>query len=83
MPQWEVYIIETNSGKLYTGITNDMERRFNEHLKPKKGARFFRLSPPKKIVYREVCSDRREASKRENKIKKMTRTQKLTLISSK
>jgi putative endonuclease len=82
MAQWEVYIIETGSGKLYTGITNDMEKRFRAHQTSKKGAKFFRLSSPEKILYREKCKDRSEASKRECAIKKMTRNQKLTLISS-
>ena len=76
---WEVYIIETSSGKLYTGITNDLEKRFHAHTNTKKGAKFFRLSSPKKIVYREQCVDRSSASKRESLIKKMSRAQKLTL----
>ena len=29
---WWLYIVETESGKLYTGITTDVNRRFNEHF---------------------------------------------------
>jgi len=80
--EWEVYIIETVSGKLYTGITNNFERRFDNHLKGHRGARFFNLSKPLKVVFREPHFNRSEASKREAFIKKMTRNEKLALITS-
>jgi putative endonuclease len=38
---WEVYIIQTKSGKLYTGITTNLDRRFADHQKSQEGARFF------------------------------------------
>lgn len=76
---WEVYIIQTESGKLYTGITNNMEKRFSNHATRRGGARFFHFSSPEKIVYREESPNRSEASKRECVIKKMSRHQKLTL----
>lgn len=79
---WFVYIIETTSGKLYTGITKDIERRFNEHLNSKKGAKFFRLNTPKKVVYEEKFKDRSEASKREWQIKQLSRKEKDNLIHS-
>ena len=78
--QWVVYIIETESGKLYTGITNRLEQRFNAHRTKQKGARFFNFSEPIKIVYSEPCPNRSEASKREAAIKKMSRSEKLSLI---
>ncbi len=79
---WKVYIIRTNSGKLYTGITVDLEKRFKQHL-TSKGAKFFRMDSPKEIVYFETLDNRSKALKRENKIKKMTRKEKLNLISLK
>ncbi len=79
---WEVYIIQTESGKLYTGITNNLDRRFAAHLTGKKGARFFHFSKPESILFRESFPNRSEASKRECKIKKMSRLQKLALIQS-
>jgi putative endonuclease len=78
--QWEVYIIETESGKLYTGITNDISRRFAQHQNQNKGARFFHFSNAVKIVYREPHANRSEASKREAAIKRMSRSNKLELI---
>lgn len=77
---WEVYIIVTESEKLYTGITCNIKKRFNAHKNEKAGARFFHFSPPVKIVYREKVSNRSEASKRESAIKKMSRSEKIALI---
>lgn len=78
---WKVYIIETNSGKLYTGITTDINRRFKEHqFSIKKRAKFFALSPPKKVVYQENFKDRSSATKKEIEIKKMSKKEKLKLI---
>ncbi len=75
-----VYIIESTCGKLYTGITTDIERRFDEHATNlKKGARFFRTSSPKKIVHTEKGLTRSEAGKREAAIKRMPRADKLKL----
>ncbi|MBD2858706.1 GIY-YIG nuclease family protein [Spongiibacter sp. KMU-158] len=74
-------MIRSNSGKLYTGISTDPDRRFREHAgELAGGARFFRGDPPLQIVYRERASDRSEASRREAEIKKLTRGQKLLLI---
>ena len=80
---WWVYMVETQSGKLYTGITTDVERRFHEHCHdPKLGARFFRSDPAKAVVYQEPQPDRSSASKREAAIKKLPRKAKLALIGS-
>lgn len=81
MSDWFVYMIRSASGKLYTGISTDVERRFQEHAGERpNGARFFRGDPPQEIVYREVAADRAEASRREAEIKKLKRAIKLTLI---
>lgn len=83
---WYVYIIETDQQTLYTGITKNIEQRFQEHVamhegKPgAKGAKFFRGVQPVQIVYREGFENRSLASKREYAIKKMARAQKLALI---
>lgn len=79
---WEVYIIQAKSGKLYTGITNNLDKRFSDHSKSRKGARFFRFSSPDLVVFREKHPNRSEATKRECDIKKMTRQQKLALITN-
>lgn len=78
-------MVLTTSGKLYTGISTDIERRFQEHLetslgKGKKGAKFFRSDQPRAVVYREACSDRSVASRREAAIKQLSNRQKRQLI---
>lgn len=80
---WWVYLIETASGRLYTGITTDVERRFAEHcdVTAAKGAKFFRSDRAVAVVYSEPQANRSEASKREAAIKKLTRRQKCQLIS--
>jgi len=77
---WYLYIIETENGKLYTGITTDVERRFNEHLNEPKGAKYLKANPPKRIVHTEEFENRSLASKREYEVKKMTRVQKELLF---
>ncbi len=78
---WWVYIIECQSGKLYTGISTDPERRFLEHRDdPKKGAKFFRGDKPSKIIFRNECENRAEASKKEYRIKSLTLKKKKELI---
>ncbi|ATH08929.1 endonuclease [Halobacteriovorax marinus] len=79
---WFVYILETTSGKFYTGITTDVERRFNEHASGKKGAKFFRSNRPKRVVHIEEYENRSLASKREWEIKQLSRKEKEHLIYS-
>lgn len=79
---WFVYIIECSNGSLYTGITKDLERRFNEHLNGT-GAKFFRTTKPLQIAYQEKLSSKSEALKREIEIKKLNRDKKLKLINKK
>jgi putative endonuclease len=80
---WYLYIIEAENGFYYTGITNDLKRRFKEHLEGRGGAKFFRTSPPKEIVYTEEYETKSQALKREYAIKKMTRKKKQELINEK
>lgn len=80
---WDVYIIRTLSGKLYTGIARSCVVRFEEHLtNPKKAAKFFRSDPPDTIVYVEQMPNRSEALQREYAIKQLRRGQKLQLIAN-
>lgn len=78
-------MIQTDKNALYTGITTNLERRFQEHVdthlgKSKKGAKFFNSQKPLKIVYTEQFSHRSCASKREAEIKKLSRHKKTQLI---
>lgn len=78
---WCVYIIESQSGALYTGSTTDVERRFEEH-RTGRGARYFRVSPPRRVRYSERWDSKSDALKRELEIKRMSRRQKLELIAA-
>ncbi|MCP4914337.1 MAG: GIY-YIG nuclease family protein [Oligoflexia bacterium] len=76
---WFLYIIETKKGKLYTGITLDIERRFEQHANGT-GAKFFRSDSPKKVVYSETFESKGDALRREIEIKKLTRKKKEELF---
>ncbi|HEY8034570.1 MAG TPA: GIY-YIG nuclease family protein [Methylobacter sp.] len=78
---WQVYIILCTDDSLYTGITNDVARRFNQHS-DKQGAKYFRGRQPRELVYVETGHDRSSASKRESVIKKLPRLEKLQLLAS-
>ena len=78
--QWFVYMIRASDESLYTGITTDVERRFNEHCGSVKGARFFRGRQPLEVVYTENHPDRSSALRREAVIKGLSRGLKLELI---
>lgn len=82
MSVWWVYMVRCRSGRLYTGISTDPERRLREHAgEGGRGARFFRADPPEALVYRQAVADRAEASRREAEIKKLPRSAKLALLS--
>ncbi|MDE0822724.1 MAG: GIY-YIG nuclease family protein [Dehalococcoidia bacterium] len=78
---WTVYILQCADGSLYTGITNDLERRFAEH-QAGKGAKYTKGRGPLRLVYQEDCEDRPQALKRENKIKALDKAAKLALVAS-
>jgi putative endonuclease len=78
--EWYVYVLECGDGTLYTGVTTNLDRRFEEH-KNGIGSKYTKSKKAKKIIYFENCSSRSEAGKRETAIKHMTRKEKLSLIS--
>lgn len=83
---WWLYLIQTDKGNLYTGITTDVYRRFQEHCdvankKPSaKGAKFFRSQKPVKVIYQKEYSSRSEASSEEARIKKLSSQEKRKLL---
>lgn len=79
---WTVYIIEATDNTLYTGISTDVERRWQEHMDGRAGAKFFRGRKPRRLVYQQAVNDRSQASQREAEIKKLSRAQKLDLIAA-
>ena len=76
-----LYILECADKTLYTGITVDLVRRLKEHNDSKLGAKYTRPRRPVKIVYSKKFRNRSNASKAESRIKKLSREEKLKLIS--
>ncbi len=76
---WCVYIIRCSDGSLYTGITTDMPRRFQQHATGT-GAKYFRGRSPEQVVYLEGDHTRSTAGTREWQIKSMNRQDKEELI---
>ena len=74
-----VYIIKCGDNSLYTGWTNNLEKRFKNHCEGK-GAKYTRGRGPLKLVYYEEYEDKILAMKRESAIKKLSRSEKLKLI---
>ncbi|MBN1306134.1 MAG: GIY-YIG nuclease family protein [Anaerolineales bacterium] len=73
------YIVECADGTYYTGWTTDPDRRVHQH-NTGRGAHYTRSRRPVQLVYLEELTDRVSAMKRENKIKQMSRTQKIRLF---
>jgi putative endonuclease len=78
---WQVYMILCSDNTLYTGISNDVDRRVLQHAS-QRGAKYFRGRRPRRLVYLESGHDRSTASRREAAIKRMGRSEKERLIDS-
>ena len=76
---WNLYILRCRDGSLYTGITTDVDKRFEAHASGK-GAKYTRGRGPLTLVYREECGYHSAALKRELEVKKLTRQEKELLI---
>ena len=74
-----VYLIQCEDGSIYTGTTNDLERRFGEH-KNRNGGHYTQSHKVKKCIYTEQFPTRSAAMKREAQIKGWRREKKLALI---
>jgi len=78
---WFVYIVECKDGTYYTGISNDLNHRVEQHNLGK-GAKYTRSRGPVSLVYCEKYSNHSIALKRECEIKKLTRSQKKDLANN-
>ena len=76
---WCVYILRCKDGSYYTGITNALDRRIEQH-NTGKGAKYTKGRRPVELVYQEPQLNRSSASKRELEIKSLSREQKEDLI---
>ena len=74
-----VYILKCEDGTLYTGWTNNLEKRVQAH-NAGKGAKYTRARLPVELVYFEEFEEKVDAQRREYRIKKLSRKEKLKLI---
>ena len=80
--KWPVYILECGDGTLYTGITDDLERRLQAH-RAGKGAKYTRGRGPLTLRYLESAPDKSTALKRELELKRLRRQEKMAIIHEK
>lgn len=77
---WIVYILRCGDETLYTGITNDIERRLAQHTDGT-GAKYTRGRGPCELLHTEVFDAKSAALRREAEIKALSRMNKLKLVS--
>jgi len=75
-----VYILECRDKTLYVGSTNDLKRRLVQHNTSKSGAHYTKIRRPVTLRYAEEHKTLASARKREAELKRLTRTQKLSLF---
>ena len=76
---WYVYMVRCRDNSLYTGYTDDPDRRLAVH-NAGKGAKYTKSRLPVHMVYREECPDKSTALKREYAIKRLSKAEKENLI---
>lgn len=75
---WFVYLIECSDKTIYTGITNDVEKRLKKHNEGK-GAKYTRGRTPVTLLKTFEYTTKSEAAKEEYRIKQLTKREKLNL----
>lgn len=75
------YILECNDGTLYVGATNDLTKRVHEHNHAKSGAHYTKIRRPVVLKYSEHFATLAESRAREAALKRLNRSQKMSLIS--
>lgn len=78
---WYLYILRCGDGSFYTGITTDVAHRLQMH-ESGRGAKYTRGRAPLELVYCEPCADRSAALRREIAVKRLTKQEKIQLISA-
>ena len=77
--KWYVYILRCADDTLYTGITNNLDRRLKAH-NAGTASKYTRVRRPVDMVYREEVETKGDALRRELQIKSMSRSQKQALF---
>jgi putative endonuclease len=74
-PAWCLYLIECRNGALYAGITNDIARRYAQHVAGT-GAKYTRANPPLRLIGARPYPDRAAASRAEYAVRKLPKSKK-------
>lgn len=74
-----IYILSCSDGSLYTGYTNDIEKRIETHRKGL-GSKYVRAHLPCSLIYSESFVTKSEAMKREKEIKSWEREKKIRTL---
>ena len=80
MKTYYVYILKCADGLFYTGFTNDISRRFNEHQQGLNKSCFTFKRRPLELIFHQEFNDVKQAIYFEKKIKGWTRLKKQALI---
>ena len=78
---WHLYIVQTRLGHWYTGISTNVQKRFEAH-QAGKGAKNLKGKGPLKLIYQQQVGSRSEASKLECRVKKLTKAQKIEFVAT-
>lgn len=78
-PQWQLYMLRTANGALYTGITRDVTRRVAQH-QGGKGAKALRGKGELTLVYHCDVGDHTTALRLEYRLKQLSKQQKERLV---
>ncbi|MEC8613789.1 MAG: GIY-YIG nuclease family protein [Verrucomicrobiota bacterium] len=80
---WSVYIIRCADSTLYTGISTNVTRRFEEHASnSRRSAKYLRGRTPLELIYAKEIGTQSEATIVERRIKALTKAQKINFILS-
>jgi putative endonuclease len=78
---WQVYLVKCADGTLYTGVATDLERRLLQHNGALAGGpKYTRGRRPVQLLWSAGAVNRSEAQQREAAIKKLRRSEKLSLV---
>lgn len=81
MSDWNLYLVRTRDGELYTGIATDVARRIAEHEAGGiRGSRFLRSRGPLELVYQVRLGSRSMALRAEYRLKKLSRVEKQAIV---
>jgi putative endonuclease len=77
--RWHLYVVKCGDGTYYTGITNDLARRLDQHNRGT-ASRYTRSRLPVELVHREPCRDKSSALRKECRMKSLARKEKEALF---